>query len=155
MKRKELVESVFNVAVVLTIFATAVYFDGKMEQRLVEANQTPTATEVSYEYNPIHVEEIVEESKELITLRTIAYCPCEKCCGWNTGITYSGTTATAGRTIGANLEQFPIGTELEIDGITYVVEDKGNLSKGTIDIFFNSHEEALNYGVQYKVAKIK
>lgn len=107
----------------------------------------------TFGYNPAYEDET--ESYDLVTLRTTAYCSCEKCCGHNTGITYSGTMAKAEHTIGANLEEFQIGTEIEIDGITYVVEDKGNLSKGTIDIFFNSHEEALNYGVQYKVATIK
>mgnify|MGYP002523555980 CR=1 FL=1 len=32
--------------------------------------------------------------------RLTAYCPCEICCGVNTGMTASGTRATAGRTIG-------------------------------------------------------
>jgi 3D (Asp-Asp-Asp) domain-containing protein len=92
--------------------------------------------------------------KSSAVLRTTAYCSCEKCCGWSTGITYSGTTATAGRTIGANLDEYPLGTKLLIDGNIYIVEDTGNLGFGTIDIYMDSHEEALQYGVKYVNAEV-
>lgn len=100
-----------------------------------------------YEEETIHVESVM--------VRTTAYCACERCCGWSTGITCSGTKATAGRTVGANLSEYPIGTELVIDGRSYFVEDTGNLPYGTIDIFFDSHEEAIQYGVQYKLVSVK
>ena len=42
---------------------------------------------------------------------------------------------------------FAFGTELIIDGHTYVVEDRGGAIRGNrIDIFFSSHQAALNYG---------
>jgi 3D (Asp-Asp-Asp) domain-containing protein len=42
---------------------------------------------------------------------------------------------------------FAFGTELIIDGHTYVVEDRGGAIHGNrIDIFFSSHQAALNYG---------
>ncbi len=77
-----------------------------------------------------------------------AYCPCSKCCGKSTGITASGTTATAGRTI-ATSSQFAFGTQLVINGNVYTVEDRGGSIKGNrIDVFCSSHQEALNYGRQ-------
>ena len=78
-----------------------------------------------------------------------AYCSCSKCCGKTTGRTASGTKATAGRTVAAS-GQFAFGTKLNIGGHTYVVEDRGGAIKGNkIDIFVNSHAEALQWGVRY------
>ena len=78
-----------------------------------------------------------------------AYCPCSKCCGKQTGITASGTSATAGRTIAAS-SQFAFGTKLVINGNVYTVEDRGGAIKGNkIDIYMNTHAEALAWGVRY------
>ena len=77
-----------------------------------------------------------------------AYCACSECCDkWASGYTASGTYATQGRTI-ATGGQFPFGTKLVINGNVYTVEDRG-VGNGVIDIFFNSHQEALNFGVKY------
>ena len=78
-----------------------------------------------------------------------AYCPCAKCCGKTNGRTASGTTATAGRTIAAS-SKFAFGTKLNIGGHVYTVEDRGGAINGNkIDIFVNSHAEALQWGVRY------
>ncbi len=75
------------------------------------------------------------------------YCPCTKCCGkYASGITASGTTATAGRTIAAS-SQYRFGTKMIINGHTYTVEDRGGAIKGNkIDIYVDSHQEALKLG---------
>ena len=78
-----------------------------------------------------------------------AYCPCSKCCGKTNGRTASGTTATAGRTVAAS-SKFAFGTKLNIGGHVYTVEDRGGAINGNkIDIFVNSHAEALQWGVRY------
>ena len=78
-----------------------------------------------------------------------AYCPCSKCCGKTSGRTASGTTATAGRTVAAS-SKFAFGTKLNIGGHVYTVEDRGGAINGNkIDIFVNSHAEALQWGVRY------
>ncbi len=78
-----------------------------------------------------------------------AYCPCSKCCGKTTGRTASGTTATAGRTVAAS-SKFAFGTKLNIGGHVYTVEDRGGAISGNkIDIFVNTHAEALQWGVRY------
>ena len=78
-----------------------------------------------------------------------AYCPCAKCCGKTNGRTASGTTATAGRTVAAS-SKFAFGTKLNIGGHVYTVEDRGGAINGNkIDIFVNSHAEALAWGVRY------
>ncbi len=78
-----------------------------------------------------------------------AYCPCMKCCGKTNGRTASGTTATAGRTVAAS-SNFAFGTKLNIGGRIYTVEDRGGAIKGNkIDVFVNTHAEALQWGVRY------
>ncbi len=83
------------------------------------------------------------------TYKITAYCPCAKCCGKATGRTAAGTRATAGRTVAAS-SQFAFGTQLNIGGHVYTVEDRGGAINGNkIDIFVNSHAEALQWGVRY------
>ena len=95
---------------------------------------------------------VVEKKKPdrvLVSLgeyRISAYCPCEKCCLKSDGITASGTQATAGRT--AAMNGVPFGTKIVIDGHEYTIEDRGGgLGSKIIDIYFDTHEEALNSGL--------
>lgn len=77
------------------------------------------------------------------------YCDCQKCTLDGDGITASGTQATEGRTIAADPDVLPMGSVVIIDGHTYTVEDVGGAIKGNrIDIFMNSHEEAIKAGVK-------
>lgn len=83
------------------------------------------------------------------TYKITAYCSCSKCCGKTTGRTASGTKATAGRTVAAS-GKFAFGTKLNIGGHIYTVEDRGGAINGNrIDIYVNSHSEALRWGVRY------
>lgn len=77
------------------------------------------------------------------------YCDCQKCTLDGDGITASGTKAAEGRTIAADPDVLPMGSVVIIDGHTYTVEDVGGAIKGNrIDIFMNSHEEAIKAGVK-------
>lgn len=81
--------------------------------------------------------------------KVTAYCSCAKCCGKTTGRTASGTKATAGHTVAAS-GQFSFGTKLMINGQEYTVEDRGGAIQGNrIDIYMNSHVEAVAWGVKY------
>ncbi len=81
--------------------------------------------------------------------KVTAYCACMQCCGKTNGITASGTHATANRTIAAP-STFKFGTKVVINGITYTVEDRGGAIQGNrIDVYMNSHQEALQWGVRY------
>ena len=74
------------------------------------------------------------------------YCGCEQCSGGH-NLTYSGAVPTPNHTISADLNYFPLGTKLKIDGIVYTVEDKGSSVNGNIlDIYYGCHEEALAKG---------
>ncbi len=91
------------------------------------------------------------ETTDLGTFKLTAYCPCPACCGeWADGITYTGTAATQGRTLAVDPDVIPLGSSVEIDGQTYVAEDIGGAIQGNrIDVYFRSHTDALEFGVQY------
>lgn len=89
------------------------------------------------------------EPKDSLSLygncRITFYCPCSRCCGKSDGITASSAKARANHTVAASL---PFGTRLMIDGQEYVVEDRG-VSGMCVDIYVDSHEEALQRGLYY------
>ena len=88
--------------------------------------------------------------KKIGTFKITGYCGCSSCCVKTTGITASGTKATAGRTIAADTSKLPFGTKVVINGHTYTVEDRGGAIRGNrIDVFFSSHAKALEWGVRY------
>ena len=74
-----------------------------------------------------------------------AYCNCAQCCGTAGNLTASGTVPTAGRTVA--MAGVPFGTQLLINGNVYTVEDLGT-PYGHVDIYCNSHSEALAFGLQ-------
>lgn len=83
------------------------------------------------------------------------YCPCYQCCGKTNGITAWGTVATAGRTIAAP-KSLAFGTKLSINEHIYTVEDRGGAINGNrIDVYVNSHSEALKLGVKKNVPVYK
>lgn len=96
------------------------------------------------------IEEIIKH-EPFEEFEATAYCACPKCCGkWADGITASGTKATAKRTIAVDSKLIPLGSKVEIKGLgTYIAEDTGSAIKGKIiDIYFDTHEEALKFGKQ-------
>jgi 3D (Asp-Asp-Asp) domain-containing protein len=81
-----------------------------------------------------------------------AYCPCPKCCGkFADGHFASGKKVYVG---GVAINWLPFGTKVLIDGKEYTVEDRGAKSIfgskdnqiKRVDIFFESHQEALEFG---------
>lgn len=96
-----------------------------------------------------------------------AYCSCQKCCGYYATIrktdeygnkivnTASGSIAQQGRTIAVDTSVIPFGTRVLIDGQEYIAEDRGGAIKGNrIDVYFSNHQDAINFGVQYKNVSI-
>ncbi len=75
-----------------------------------------------------------------------AYCWCAKCNGSAGQPTASGVNPTSGHTVAMGGVDF--GTKLLINGTVYTVEDRGT-PYGHVDIFMDSHEEALQFGLQY------
>lgn len=95
-----------------------------------------------------------EKEPELVCIgnyKITAYCHCEKCCGrFADGITASGTVATPNRTAAVDPAIIPYGTKLYINGQEYIAEDCGSaIKENHIDLYFGTHQEALQWGVQY------
>ena len=74
-----------------------------------------------------------------------AYCNCAECCGTAGNATASGVYPTSGHTVA--MGGVPFGTQLLINGTVYTVEDRGT-PYGHVDIYFDSHSEALAFGMQ-------
>lgn len=89
--------------------------------------------------------------KYLGKFKLTAYCNCKKCCGkWSGGPTASGKMPKAGHTIAVDPKVIPLGSKVVINGKTYTAEDTGSAIKNKrIDVYFDSHQAALNFGVQY------
>lgn len=86
-----------------------------------------------------------------------AYCPCEECCGkWANnrpdGIVYGaiGEELKEGYSIAVDPNVIKYRTEVIINGKTYKAQDCGGAIKGNrIDVYFENHNDALEFGVQY------
>lgn len=105
--------------------------------------ETPVEQEAPQEE---YTEDTSSNGEYLGTYTLTAYCGCEACNGGNAGITAMGIEPSEGWTVACN--SLSLGTQISINGNTYEVQDTGNMDDGTIDIFMNSHDEALNFGVQ-------
>ena len=81
-----------------------------------------------------------------------AYCPCERCCGkWADGYTASGHKIQPGDKFAAAPKHIPFGTMLDIPsyGIVPVLDRGGAITVSKLDVFFPSHQEALDWGRKY------
>lgn len=89
------------------------------------------------------------------------YCACKRCCGVHaSGITASGRRVAPGM-VACNW--LPFGTRLEVEGLgVFTVEDRGARSLfgdkknkiKHIDIYMESHAEALKMGVKWLKVRI-
>lgn len=160
--------------IILLVGAMVGFFIGRSTK---SANALPVVTETSIPsptptvtphvtQTPIQEASEPQPTTELVSLgefRITAYCPCEICCGnWAKNrpvdedgsvqvFTASGEIAVQGVTIAADTSVLPFGTKVIMDGHEYTVQDRGGAIKGNkIDVYFESHQEALEFGVQYK-----
>lgn len=84
-----------------------------------------------------------------------AYCSCAKCCGiyspevtGGVSHTATGTIPEQGRTIAVDPRKIPYGTHVYIEGYgEFIAEDTGGAIQGNrIDVYFESHAAALQFG---------
>ena len=62
-------------------------------------------------------------------------------------MTFTGMEPVPNQTIAADPSMVPLNSKLLINGIVYTVEDTGkNITGRRLDIYFESHEEAVTYG---------
>ena len=153
------------IAFVLILLALGVCI-GYTAARAQNACEPPEPREVVSQPSPVDdmPQEPAEDYSSLDRLELIgtftatAYCPCVKCCGiWSEDHpsrgedyvqkTRAGTIPEEGRTIAADWDVLPKGSEVVINGHPYIVEDTCSAVKGNhVDIFFESHDAACEFG---------
>ena len=95
---------------------------------------------------------------DIRNMTVTAYCPCEKCCGkWADGITASGHVIKKGDKFVAADRSIAFGTTIDIPGYGEVpVLDRGGAIEGDrLDVYFSTHQEALNWGVKNLKVRIE
>ena len=101
----------------------------------------------------------IDKAVEPVSLgefKLTGYCFCEICCGkWANnrpnGIVYGaiGEELKEGYSIAVDPTVIPYRTEVIMNGHIYKAQDCGGAIKGNrIDVYFSSHKDALEFGVQ-------
>ena len=137
------------------------------EQQHKASVQQPNETKQHIEYNE-EIKKIETETDKEVDAQAIepvslgvfkltAYCPCEACCGiWANnrpnGVVYGaiGEELKEGYSIAVDPNVIPYRTEVIINGHIYRAQDCGGAIKGNrIDVYFEDHDDALEFGVQH------
>ena len=165
--KKDSASEIIETTVVVEAIETIEEIEDAVDvEETIEATETTEAIENKEDTIVIETEETIESAQEttetnetdddsgliyLGTFRLTAYCNCEICCGkWAGGATASGVMPKANHTIAVDTSVIPFGTKVVINGKTYVAEDTGSAIYGNrIDIYMDSHSDALQWGVQY------
>lgn len=124
------------------------------QTKAISDHNSKKEEQAAVEEQPQVEEEPQQEEQSIQSLGVFeltAYCPCTHCSSSWGSKTATGTTATAGRTIGVNPDIIPYGSHVMINGHEYIAEDTGGAMREKpylIDVFMESHEEALIFGRQ-------
>ena len=125
----------------------------KIEERKLAQEEITEEEIETFENEEIIEEDVPEEmNKQWVTFELSAYCPCEYCCDTYTGITASGLNVEVGMC--AAPDNIPFGSICVIPelGMELNVQDRGGYIINTydglvrLDVYCNSHEEALGFG---------
>lgn len=127
------------------------YFIAKASAAVKPETNMPTQTTEQ----PLQVEKEEQPTVKSIGEFTLsAYCSCEKCCGKSDGITATGAKVKQGVTVAVDPNVIPYGTTIIINGKEFKAQDtmaKRIIEKydgRIIDIYFSSHAEAKEFGLQ-------
>ncbi len=129
----------------------------------IKAESEPHRSEKTTNRQPDNSEDDAEQLGEWqgIQMRVTAYCPCSKCCGqYSDGVTACGHKIRPGDTFVAADRRYSFGTEMLIPGYSnsqpVQVLDRGGAIKGNrLDVFFATHQEALEWGVKYLEVSVR
>lgn len=97
--------------------------------------------------------QVANKTPIIKTFNTSAYCSCIKCCGKTSGTTSSGEKVTSWYTLAAG-KAYPIGTIIYIPSMKdkpnagwFIVQDRGGaISNNKLDIYMDTHAQALQFG---------
>ena len=127
-------------------------------QAVQVAAEEPVSAGITFE-----LDMAVQDYVSLGEFKLTSYCACEKCCGYWATIrpldengdpivyTASGAVARQGVTVAADTSILPFGTVILIGGEEFTVQDVGGGVDGKhIDIYFEDHQAAREFGVRYE-----
>lgn len=147
---------------------TMLGFAGHDDLKEAQAKELTHQVELKSELKQEPKQEVKQEWKSLGEFKITAYCSCRKCCGvWAKNrpldengkeivYTASGERAEAGKTIAVDTSVIPFGTEVRIGDTVYTAQDTGSAVKGNvIDIYFDSHEDAVKHGAKYLEVEVR
>lgn len=102
------------------------------------------------------MEDVEVDVRSLGEYRITAYCACNECTDGD-GLTALMKPPVEGRTVAVDPSAIPYGTVLLINGHEYVAEDSGIdwIEGKELDIYFESHEAAREFGVQWAEVYVK
>ena len=128
------------------------------ETTMTEMETIPSPQIFSHDIETVEATETepVETEQNSIEFTVTAYCKCEECCGiWSDCPTYSGAEPVQGETVAADLSVLPIGSVVDIDGVgERTVQDTGYIYGNHLDLYFESHQDALEFGRQKLMVEI-
>ena len=129
----------------------AIIEEVEVEDEVVDTQITPKIEPQATNLTPLD-----NSSSNTKSFVITAYCPCYDCSGKWGNSTSTGVVATQGRTIAVDPTIIPYGTKVEIDGVgVRIAEDCGGAIKGNkIDLYFDNHQDAINWGRQTREVAI-
>ena len=157
-------------SMIMTIIIGCIYKEQKVEQQINSVTKVKHDNVIVEDSKKIDIETDKEddtnqaiEPVNLGNFKLTAYCSCSLCCGkWANnrpnGIVYGaiGEELKEGYSIAVDPEVISYKTEVIINGTIYKAQDCGGGIKGNeIDIYFEDHNDALDFGVQYADVFIK
>lgn len=166
--KSQLILYIIIVLTLLTIIVGWVYINDEskntIEQTVETSKRTITENEITIEIE-IDKEGDSNKAVEPVSLgnfKLTAYCGCEICCNaWSkhrpvdkngNEIVYGsiGERLREGYSIAVDPNVIPYNSKVIINGNVYEAQDCGGAIKGNrIDVYFSSHKDALEFGVQY------
>lgn len=135
-------------------------FISREHKKETELNSIPIEQTTYMDNNEVEIiEEVEAEVQDFVSLgnfKITAYCSCSKCCGeWANNrpnglvIGSTGEELKASYSIAVDPKVISYGSIVEINGKEYKAQDCGGaIKENRIDIYMNSHQEALEWGVQ-------
>lgn len=152
----------YAVAVAVGLLLAFCYFAWQITRPEPELIESAPTSFVDIAPDPVIHEPVVSANLAPIGEFTLtAYCPCETCCGiWalmrpsdENGepiiYTASGELARPNFTVAVDPNVIPLGTEICIEGLgVFKAQDTGAFSGNVIDIYFEDHDAALEFGRQ-------
>jgi 3D (Asp-Asp-Asp) domain-containing protein len=163
----------YHGVVAIVICCVVIFLGTQRGKELNQIEAVQAGQKIDSQEKEFWDKEIVKMRKDIEEWKTVkmnvsAYCPCEICCnGWSKIPISSGERKTAsGHTIKigdkfvAAPKNYPFGTEMIIKGyannqVVKVLDRGGAIKDNKLDIYFDTHQKALNFGRKDILVKVR